>query len=116
MRRPLALLLPFLGFATCGPAPDVPITVTSRAPNATFACIAPRLQRLPLRYDTRATTDGWRMDLQVFAGPPAGWYHNGTIEHSDGVVLYAPDGATTGIFANKVSADIAPILRRCSGR
>ncbi|SNS44005.1 hypothetical protein [Tropicimonas sediminicola] len=113
-RHSLLLTLPAL--AACGPAPDVPVAVTSRAPNATFACIAPRLERLPLRYDTRPTPDGWRMDLLVFAGPPAGWYRNGTIEHSDGTVLYAPDGATLGIFPERLSEEIAPILRRCTGR
>lgn len=102
--------------ASCGHPVDVPLNVTSRAPNATFACIAPKLERLPVRTRTRSTTDGWQMDLLVYAGPPAGWYRKGTLEHASGVVLFAPDGATAGIADQQTLDRLRPILRRCSGR
>lgn len=104
-----------LFIAACGPKPDVPVNVTSRAPNTTFNCISPRLNALPLRYDTYRTADGWRMDVLAFAGPPSGWYRKGTIEHSDNVVLYAPDSATDGIAMNTPAlSEIRPILRKCA--
>ncbi|WP_068112428.1 hypothetical protein [Tropicimonas marinistellae] len=102
--------------AGCAAPPDVPVGVTSRAPNTTFACIAPRLERLPVRFRTEPTAEGWRMDVEVFSGPPAGWYRKGTIEHSGHVVLYAPDGATLGIASEQVHDELVPIIRRCSGR
>ncbi len=90
--------------------------VASRAPSTTYSCIAPRLERLPVRYTTEQTAVGWRMRIQVFSGPPSGWYSKGTIEYSDGVVVYAPDTATTGIATQEVVSGIRPILRRCAVR
>ncbi|MFV0360630.1 hypothetical protein [Tropicimonas sp.] len=113
MRRLLPLLL--LLATACGPPPDVPLHVTSRAPERTFDCIAPHLEALPVRHETRRSADGWRMDLFAFAGPPAGWYRRGTIEHSDNVVLFAPDGATAGIrLETPAQSEIRDILRRCA--
>ncbi|SFB78464.1 hypothetical protein [Tropicimonas isoalkanivorans] len=108
------VILSVLLLCGCAATPDVPVGVTSRAPNTTFDCIAPRLERLPVRFETERTPDGWRMDVQIFAGPPSGWYHNGRIEHSGHLVVYAPDGATRGIGAGQADK-IAPIIRRCSG-
>lgn len=101
--------------AGCGSNPDVPINVTSRAPNTTFNCISPRLNALPLRYDTYRTADGWRMDVLAYSGPPAGWYRKGTIEHSDNAVVYAPDSANRGIaMETPALSEIRPILRKCA--
>ncbi|PRY26841.1 hypothetical protein CLV78_101945 [Aliiruegeria haliotis] len=100
--------------AACGPQPDVRTNVTSRAAHESYACIAPKLNRLPVRYTTHRAPGGWRMDLQVFGGPPTGWYKKGSIEYSTGIVLYYPNSATMGIMTQEVQRDIRPILRRCS--
>jgi hypothetical protein len=112
--KTLWILPLFLIAASCGPKVDVSTKVTRRAPAETFNCVAPRLAKLPFRTTEYQTADGWRMDIQVFSGPPAGWYRKGSIEHSDGVVVYAPDGATLGIASDQVMTQLNPILRRCS--
>ena len=117
--KQLAPLLPcILLLAACGAPPEeAPLRVSSRAPSATYDCVIPRLQRLPVRTETRqATEDGWRVDVEVYASPPSGWYRKGTIEHSGGTVFFLPDSATDGIELREIEGRIGPIIRRCSGR
>ncbi|WP_157973542.1 hypothetical protein [Tropicimonas sp. IMCC34043] len=117
MKTLLYLYLPLaLALAACsGDKTDTPMQVTSRAATATHDCVEQRLGRLPVRTLSQMTGDGWRIDVQVYGTPPAGWYRKGTIEHSHGLVFFLPDSASDGIGLREIEDRIDPILRRCAG-
>ncbi|SDI47480.1 hypothetical protein [Aliiruegeria lutimaris] len=109
--RCAALLSIFL-FGACA-SPDA--EVTRGGPGPSYTCILPKLNSAGLRQTTQATPEGWRINVQILAGPPSGWYDKGHIEYAAGRLAYIPNSATFGIAEKRTRKAIHPLLKTCGG-
>ncbi len=102
-----------LALAACGGARTGAGDVTRAGPGPSYSCIVPQLPGIGVRQRTETTPDGWRMTIEAFSGPPAGWYDKGRIEYATGTLTYIPNSATLGIADEQVKRKLRPLLANC---
>ena len=68
-----------------------------------------RTEVAPLEVDSGA----WRLRLTVLDGSPPGWLGKGDLVHDGARVTYLPDGATEGLFDERIFQALVAISERC---
>lgn len=93
------------------PEPD--LGVTRLAPSQSLVCVQSVLAAHPLRMTTRPYSGGWRAELRVLSGAPAGFLGKGEIVHDGRTLAYLPDGATAGLEDARVREAVEAAFDAC---
>lgn len=112
--RSVLVLLALAALAACSRVSETPdVGVTRLSPGQSLDCVGVLMRAEPVRLVPRASRGGWRRDVQVITGPPAGYVTKGALIHDGTVLAWLPDGATAGIADEAVRASVLPVLAAC---